>query len=149
VILVDANLLIYAIDRDSPQHRRALAFVEKALSSSEPVGFAWVVVLAFLRLITRAGILRRPLPPSTALEHVAEWLELPNVELVTPGEDHFRIFRNLIDAAGTAGNLTSDAHLAALAIEKGATLCSADHDFARFPGLRYVNPLAGTARHPR
>jgi toxin-antitoxin system PIN domain toxin len=106
------------------------------------VGLAWVVILAFLRLTTRAGILKRPLPAPSALALVGEWLELPNVEIVTPGENHFRILRNLLESAGTAGNLASDAHLAALAIEKGAKLCSADHDFARFPGLRYVNPLA-------
>ncbi len=147
--LVDANLLIYAVDRDSPQHRRALAFVEECFSSAEPAGLAWVVILAFLRLTTRAGILERPLSPAASLGLVSEWLELPNVEIVTPGEHHFRILRNLLEAAGTAGNLTSDAHLAALAIEKGATLCSADHDFARFPGLRYVNPLAPTPRSRR
>lgn len=147
--LVDANLLIYAVDRDSPQHRQALTFVEGSFSSAEPVGLAWVVILAFLRLTTRVGILKRPLAPSAALGLVSEWLELPNVEIVTPGDHHFRILCNLLEGAGTAGNLTSDAHLAALAIEKGARLCSADHDFARFPGLRYVNPFAPTGRSRR
>ena len=82
------------------------------------------------------------MPAETALEFVDEWLTLPAVEIVLPGDRHWPVFRNLLKAAGTAGNLTSDAHLAALAIERGATVFSADNDFGRFPGLRYVNPLA-------
>lgn len=141
MILVDANLLIYAIDSDSPHHKTARGWLEKTLSGERPVGFAWVVILAFLRLVTRPGILRKPLPAEQAMDFVEEWLGLPSVEVVVPGDRHWGVFRNLVQAAGLAGNLTSDAHLAALAIERGATVCSADNDFARFPGLSYKNPL--------
>ena len=146
MILVDANLLIYAIDQDSPHHKTARKWLEGALSGSTTVGLAWGVILAFLRLTTRPGILNRPMPAETAMAFVDEWLSLPAVEIVVPGERHWQVFRNLLTSAGTAGNLTSDAHLAALAIERGATMFSADADFGRFPGLRHVNPLARPAR---
>ena len=146
MILVDANLLIYAIDRDSPHHPEARKWVEGALSGADTVGLAWGVILAFLRLTTRPGILRRPMSGDAALDYVDEWLSLPAVEIVLPGERHWPVFRNLLKIAGTAGNLTSDAHLAALAIERGATVFSTDSDFARFPGLRHVNPLAPRPR---
>lgn len=141
MILVDANLLIYAIDEDSPHHKTARRWVEGAFSGSTTIGISWSVILAFLRLTTRPGILKRPMAPEAALDFVDEWLALPPVEIVVPGERHWDVFRNLLHAAGTAGNLTSDAHLAALAIERGATVYSADADFGRFPGLRHVNPL--------
>ncbi len=141
MILIDANLLIYAIDRDSPHHKAARKWVERALSGPATVGLSWGVILAFLRLTTRPGILRHPMSGETALDFVDEWLGLPAVEIVVPGEGHWPVFRNLLEAAGTAGNLTSDAQLAALAIERGATVFSADNDFGRFPGLRHVNPL--------
>jgi len=141
VILVDANLLIYAVDSDSPHHRPARRFLEDVLSGPTPLGLAWIVILAFLRLTTRPGILQRPLRPEAALDFVEEWLSQPFVEPVTPGPSHWAVLRNLVKATGTAGNLTSDAHLAALAIERGGTVCSTDSDFRRFPGLDYVNPL--------
>lgn len=146
MILVDANLLIYAIDRDSPHHAGSRKWVEGALSGRDTVGLAWSVILAFLRLTTRPGILSRPMPAEAALDYVDEWLTLPAVEIVLPGERHWPVFRNLLTVAGTVGNLTSDAHLAALAIERGATVFSTDSDFARFPGLRYVNPLTARPR---
>ena len=142
MILVDANLLIYAVDSDSPHHRPARRWLEDALSGPTPVGLAWIVILAFLRLTTRPGILRRPLTPERALDFVEEWLSQPYVEPVTPGENHWAVLRSLVRATGTAGNLTSDAHLAALAIERGGTVCSTDGDFRRFPGLDCVNPVA-------
>ena len=141
MILIDANLLIYAIDQDAPHHKAARKWAEGVLSGSTTVGLSWGVILAFLRLTTRPGILRRPMSPERALEFVDEWLRLPAVEIVTPGDAHWAVFRNLLKASGTAGNLTSDAHLAALAIERGATVFSADNDFGRFPGLHHVNPL--------
>jgi toxin-antitoxin system PIN domain toxin len=143
MILVDANLLIYAVDRDAPHHKAARKWVEGAFSGSITVGLSWGVILAFLRLTTRPGILKRPMPPESALEFIDEWLSLPTVEIVVPGERHWPVFRNLLKTAGTAGNLTSDAHLAALALERGATVFSADADFGRFPGLLHVNPLRG------
>jgi toxin-antitoxin system PIN domain toxin len=142
VILVDANILIYGIDADAPAHARAHRWLEDALSGHEPVGLAWVVLLAFLRLVTREGILRRPLDLESALAYVDEWVELPVVRVVAPGPAHWGVLRGLLANAGAAGNLTSDAHLAALALEHNASICSADHDFLRFPGIRLINPLA-------
>jgi uncharacterized protein len=143
VILLDANLLIYAIDSDSPHHPRARAWLEQTLSDTVPVGLAWIVILAFVRLTTRPGIMRRPLALVDAVAYVDSWLEQPCVEIVAPGEHHWAIFSRLLETTGTAGNLTSDAHIAALALERGARVCSADHDFARFPGVKHVNPLIG------
>jgi toxin-antitoxin system PIN domain toxin len=142
VILVDANLLVYAVDSDSAHHREARRWLEGVLSSTTPVGFAWVVILAFLRVTTRPGILRRPLRPEAALAYVDSWLEQPHTEPVGPGPGHWAVLRSLLRSTGTAGNLTSDAHLAAMAVERGAAVYSTDHDFKRFPGLEYVNPLA-------
>jgi uncharacterized protein len=141
VILVDANVLIYAIDADSPHHSSARRWLEEALSGTKPVGFAWIVVLAFLRITTRSGILRRPLSPERAMAYVDEWLAQPYVRPVAPGEGHWTILRKLLRDSGTAGNLTSDAHLAAIALELGASICSTDGDFERFPGIERVSPL--------
>jgi hypothetical protein len=142
VILVDANLLIYAIDSDSPHHERARPWLERVLSAADPVGLPWIVILAFIRITTRDGIMRRPLPLEAALAYVQAWLRQPCVEAVGPGERHWPILCRLLEATGAAGNLTSDAHIAALALERGAAICSTDHDFARFAGIRHVNPLA-------
>ncbi len=142
MILVDANVLIYAIDADSPHHRAARAWLEAALSGTVPVGFAWIVVLAFLRLTTRPGILLRPLPIERALAFVDEWLAQACVRTVSPGEGHWAVLRRLLRDSGSAGNQTSDAHLAALAIELGGSICSTDGDFERFPAVERVNPLA-------
>lgn len=139
MILVDANVLVYAVDRDSPLHSQARVWVERAFSGGEPIGLPWLVLLAFLRLVTRKGILKRPLAVGAALAFVDEWLELPTVLVVHPTAGHWRILSALLSEAGTAGNLTSDAHLAALAIEHGAKLCSADGDFRRFPGLTLID----------
>ena len=141
MILVDANLLIHAIDRDSRQHAKSRQWLEQTLSGDTPVGFPWLVVLAFVRITTRAGIMGNPLTPEQAVGFVDEWLAQPYAVLVGPGEDHWPVLRNLLLATGTAGNLTSDAHLAALAIEHGCEIASADNDFRRFPGITLVNPL--------
>jgi len=141
VILVDANVLIYAIDVDSPHHRSARQWLEKALSGTTAIGLAWIVILAFLRLTTRSGILRKPLAPERALAFVDEWLAQPNARTVSPGEGHWAILGKLLRDSGTAGNLTSDAHLAAIALELGASICSTDADFERFPGVDRVSPL--------
>ena len=143
MILVDVNLLIYAVDRDSPHHRHARQWLEELLSGSTTVGLAWIVILAFIRITTRRGVLHAPLATERALAYVREWLDQPNVTAVGAGEHHWEVFSNLLRATGAAGNLVSDAHLAAIAIEHGAAIYSTDHDFARFPGVRHVNPLIG------
>ena len=142
MILVDANLLIYAIDADSPRHTPARRWLEETLSGTTRVGLAWIVTLAFVRITTRSGIVGNPLSPEQALAYVDSWLQQPFVATVAPGRHHWPIFRNLTLTTGTAGNLTSDAHLAALAIEHGYAVYSSDNDFKRFPGIEHVNPLA-------
>ena len=139
--LIDLNLLIYAINRDSAPHRAAKAWLEDALSGGEAVALPWVVLLGFLRLTTNPRIVARPLTAEQAMQVVDGWLARPMVVALHPGDEHWRILGELLAACGTAGNLITDAHLAALAIEHGAELCSADGDFARFARLRWVNPL--------
>lgn len=141
MILVDANLLIYAVNRDAPQHRAARDWFEQVLSGDGSLGLPWVCLLAFLRITTRPGILANPLTVEKAVRFVESWLKQPFVEPVTPGPGHWPILRHLLYATGTAGNLTSDLHLAAMAIERGAPIYSADHDYQRFAGLDHVNPL--------
>jgi toxin-antitoxin system PIN domain toxin len=142
MIIIDANLLIYAVNRDAPLHGRAKAWLEEAISGRETVGLPWNVLLAFLRLTTRPGLFRRPLAIRTALDLIASWLDRDSVTMIHPGPRHYQFLRELLLECGTGGNLTSDAHLAALAIEHGAELCSLDGDFSRFPGLAWRNPLS-------
>jgi toxin-antitoxin system PIN domain toxin len=146
MIVIDVNLLIYAVNKDAPLHRKAKPWLEEAISGTETVGLPWTVPLAFLRLTTRASFFQRPLRTAAAFEVVDAWLRQPAVIVVEPTERHLSTLRDLILPLGTGGNLTSDAHLAALAIEYGARLCSTDSDFARFKGLRWCNPLALEAR---
>ncbi len=141
MILIDANLLIYAVDSDSPHHAKARHWLEETLSGTTRVGLAWVVLLAFLRLTTHPAVMRRPLAVERALEYVDEWLGQPFVETVVPGEKHWPLLRTLLAATGAAGNLSSDAHLAALSLENNAEIRSTDRDFGRFPGVRHINPL--------
>jgi toxin-antitoxin system PIN domain toxin len=142
MILVDANLLIYAVNQDAPLNRKAKPWLESVLSGKETVGFSWSVLLAFLRLTTRPGLFRRPLAVDTAFHLVGSWLDQTSATIVHPGPRHLSVLRELLRPLGTGGNLTSDAHLAALALEHGAELCSSDTDFARFPGLNWRNPLS-------
>lgn len=141
MILVDANLLIYAVDSDSVHHTRVRRWIEQLLSSNASVGLAWIVVLAFIRITTRPGLLHRQLSVEQAIAYVDDWLAQPHVALISAGETHWPVLRNLLLAGGTAGNLSSDAHLAALAIEHGARIASADNDFRRFQGVTLLNPL--------
>jgi uncharacterized protein len=131
----DANILLYASDSSSTNHAAAREWVERALSATETVGFAMIVLLAFVRISTSPHIMAAPLSPTTALNQVEEWLAQPPAALLHPGRRHLGAWRELIEASGTAGNLTTDAHLAALAIEHGATLASFDGDFHRFAAL--------------
>jgi hypothetical protein len=142
VILPDINLLIYGIDRDSSEHDTAREWFQAALSSGEKILLAWITIVGFLRITTRTGAFAQPLAAGSALNFVQGWLDHPAVSIAHPGPEHLRILRRLLNKAGTAGDLTSDAHLAALAIEHDAVLASADSDFARFPGLRWMNPLS-------
>ncbi len=139
--LLDLNVLIYALDESSPRHESARAWLDEALSGSETVAFAWSVLVGFVRLSTRAVIFARPLTVDEAFDVVDGWLDQPCAVVVHPGVRHSGLLRELLSVAGTAGNLTSDAHLAALALEHGAELCSTDADFGRFAGVRWVNPL--------
>jgi len=142
VKLVDLNLLIYAIDEESPAHAAARGWLEEVLSGTEEVGFAWAVLLGFVRLTTNPAVFDAPLDADEALDVVEGWLAQPVATVVEPSERHTQNLRELLTVTGTAGNLTTDAHLAALAIEHGAELCSRDSDFSRFPGLRWRDPLA-------
>lgn len=144
MILVDANLLIYAVNSDASFHERARDWLEETLSGPTSVGLPWVSLLAFLRITTHPGIFARPMLSDAATRFVDGWLAQPFVEPVGPGAQHWPILRNLLHRAGTSGNLTSDAHIAAMAMERGATVYSADHDFGRFAGVRHVNPLRGS-----
>lgn len=134
--IVDANVLIYAVNRDAKEHSHAKSWIESALSGTEPVGFASIAILAFLRITTRTGVLSKPVRISAAFGLLEDWLAAKSAHLVHPGENHLGVLRDLLEQTGTGGNMTSDAHLAALAIEHGAELVSFDQDFAQFDGLR-------------
>jgi toxin-antitoxin system PIN domain toxin len=141
VKVVDANLLLYATDARSPRHDGARSWLEGRLSDDEPFGFAWVVLLAFLRLSTHPHVFARPLSPDRAFEILDGWLGQPCAVIIHPGDRHPALVRQLLRPLGTAGNLVNDAHLAALAVEHGAELNSCDTDFSRFSGLRWIDPL--------
>lgn len=139
--LLDLNLLLYAVDDTSPRHADARPWVEQTLSGPGTVALAWSVLLGFVRLATRPAVFERPLTAEQALDLVDGWLDQPATTVVHPTDRHAAVLRELLEPLGTAGNLTTDAHLAALAIEHGAQLCSTDADFSRFPGLRWTDPL--------
>jgi toxin-antitoxin system PIN domain toxin len=140
VILVDANILLYAYDADSPRQEAAGSWLESAIAEDE-IGLALTTVLAFLRIGTHPSVFRKPLRPADALETVEAWLDEPTVRLVQPTDRHWTVLADLAQRGQAKGPLLMDAHLAALALEHGATLCSVDRDFTRFPGLRVVDPL--------
>ncbi len=139
--LVDANLLLYAINEDAPLHRKARVWLESALMSNDLVAFTWPVLLAVIRLSTKSIVFPRPLTLQQALDFVDTCLDQPSSTILQPGPRHWAILKNLLVASGKAGDLSSDAHLAAMAIEHGALLVTTDNDFARFDGLRWDNPL--------
>lgn len=146
MILVDANILLYAKFADFEQHRVASEWFEEQLNSPGKVGIPWPSSLAFLRLATNARMFARPLSTQAAWQQVLEWLMQRRVWVPEPTDEHPIILGKLLGATHATGNLVPDAHLAALAIEHGLTLCSADSDFARFPRLEWFNPLAPGAR---
>lgn len=140
--LVDLNVLLYAINRDSTHHAACLRWWERALAGDEPIGLAWVVILGFLRLATHPRVFPQPLDPEDAIDRVGTWLSHPSIRVVREIDDHWRLLAEMLGDTGTAGNLTTDAHLASLAVAHGATLVSCDTDFARFARLRWESPLA-------
>jgi toxin-antitoxin system PIN domain toxin len=141
MILIDANLLLYAYDPASTFHRKAASWLESVLSSGEPVRLASVTLLAFLRIGTDHRLLRAPFAVAEAVEIVESWLERPSVALLEPGERHWEIWRRLLVQGQARGGMVTDAYLAALAMEHGTALCTTDRDFARFSGLSILNPL--------
>jgi toxin-antitoxin system PIN domain toxin len=141
MIIPDLNLLVYAYNRSAPEHENAKGWWERLLSGNDAVSVPWAVSLGFLRLMTNRLVLRDPMPVAEAVARVQEWFEADNVNTLNPGSRHWTILSTLLTKLGTAGNLVTDAHLAALAIEHNAELHSNDADFSRIPGPRVVNPL--------
>jgi len=140
VKLVDANVLLYAINVDARHHVLSRRWLDDALSGATTVGFSWVVLLAFIRLATKVDLFPRPLVVDDALDRVDRWLAAPPAVVVEPTVDHARILRRLLDEVGTGGNLANDAHLAALAIGHRATVVSFDRDFGRFGSVTWELP---------
>jgi len=146
VTLIDANLLLYAFDLSSLHHRPARHWLETTLSKPEPVALSWATILAFLRIGTTPRLLQRPLAMATAAGMVSQWLARPTVTVLSPGDRHWEILNHFLTEGQAQGSLVTDAHLAALAVEHGATIATLDRDFARFPGLRFFNPLLAELR---
>lgn len=142
MIFLDANLLIYAVNADAPLNHQAKTWVQDTLDGQRgPVAMSWFSLIAFVRIITNPKIISAPRSLDEALQQVNAWLALPNVTLIEPGSNHLHHFEAVCRATNAKGNLITDAHLAALAIEHGCELASCDTDFAKFPGLRWINPL--------
>jgi toxin-antitoxin system PIN domain toxin len=141
MIVPDVNLLVYAYNKDAPHHRAARQWWEDTLSGTESIGLAWVTCLGYLRLTTNRRVLLHPWNAGEVIDHIRAWLARPHVQLLQPGPRHLDILAEFATAGALASELTTDAHLAALAIEYQGTVCSNDSDFTRFPGLRHQNPL--------
>lgn len=142
MIVPDINLLVYAHNAAAPLHDPARRWWEDLLSRDALVGVPWVVSLGFVRLVTNPAVLVQPLPAADALDTVRDWFSRSSLQVLDPGPRHLPILRSLFLATGVAGRLTTDSHLAAIVIEHQCELHSNDADFARFPGLRWRNPLA-------
>ena len=142
MVVPDINLLVFAYNEAAPRHDAARAWWEGLMTGRERVGLPWAVVMGFIRLVTHASVLEAPLPPRPAVDRVQQWFALEHVQALDPGPRHLIILETLFGSTGVGGSLTTDTHLAALAIEHQCELHSNDADFARFPGLRWHNPLA-------
>lgn len=142
MVVPDINLLVFAYNEAAPRHEAARAWWEALMMGRERIGVPWAVVIGFVRLVTHAAVLEQPLPPGAAMERVRQWFTREHVQSLDPGPRHLVILEQLFESAGVAGSLTTDTHLAALAIEHQCELHSNDGDFSRFPGLRWRNPLA-------
>jgi uncharacterized protein len=141
MIVLDANVLLYAYDSASAQHAKARAWVERVLSAAEPVGLPWQTIGAFLRIMTNPNLPGERFSLQEAAEVVDNWLKQPNVRLMAPGDDHWTLLRQMLVEGQAPGVLVTDAQLAALTVEYGGALQTTDRDFARFPALRWKNPL--------
>jgi hypothetical protein len=142
LIVPDVNLLVYAHNSDAPHHQAARGWVEAVLSGTRPVGLAWVVMLGYVRLMTSRAVRVDPIAPAEAIGDVRSWLARPQVVVIQPGKRHLDLLEQMMVHGSATGTHSTDAHLAAIAIEHQAELCSNDTDFARFPGLRWSDPLA-------
>jgi hypothetical protein len=138
--LVDANVLLYAINERSAHHDVARRWLDEALGGTETVGFAWLVLLAFVRLSTHPAVFPRPLAAEESIAVVDDWLAQPGAVVVEPTSGHVAVLGRLLSGTGTAGNLVNDAHLAAMALELSAEIVSFDADFSRFVGVRWQSP---------
>jgi uncharacterized protein len=141
MIVVDANLLLYAEDSLSSLHEVAREWWDEQLSATEPVGICWPVLTAFVRIATNQRLHQRPLTLDEACARLQSWFDQPCVRLLHPTEHHWRFFQQMLHHGGATGNLVTDAHLAAIALEHNGELCSTDNDFSRFPALKWRNPL--------
>lgn len=141
MIIPDINLLVYAYVSDAPHHADARVWWEGCLNRPGVVGLPWAVMLGFVRIMSSSAVFRDAMPPVEALGHVRAWLDRPQTQIVIPGPRHLDILTDIMGSSRAPGHMTTDAHLAALAIETQAELHSNDVDFARFPGLRWRNPL--------
>jgi toxin-antitoxin system PIN domain toxin len=142
VIVLDANILLYAYDAVSNQHVKARAWLEEVLSGTDPVGLPWQTVTAFVRIVTNPRLSGKRFTPAEVIDVVDQWVDQPNVRLLGPGDHHWSFLRQTIMEGQARGPLITDAQLAALTIEHGGILCTTDRDFSRFPGLRWQNPIA-------
>ena len=142
MIVVDVNVLIYAYGADFEQHSKARVWVERAFSSEESLGIPWAVIHAFMRLMTKGKFLANPLTIHEAISIVNEWFGSGTAVLLEPGPRYWEVLQQLLIAIDARGDLVADAHIAALAVEHQAAVCTVDHDFQRFPGVRVINPLA-------
>jgi toxin-antitoxin system PIN domain toxin len=142
VVVPDINLLVFAYNQAAAQHAAARGWWERLMMGREQVGIPWAVVMGFVRLVTHPAVLEQPLAPTAAIARVRQWFARDHVRILDPGPRHLAIVERLFEGTGVGGNLTTDTHLAALAIEHQCELHSGDADFGRFPGLRWHNPLA-------
>jgi hypothetical protein len=143
VILVDANILLYAYNSSSEHHEPAKQWLEHSLSLSEPVRFSWITILAFLRITTNIHAYPNPLTPGEAVRAVSDWFSRSNVDVLNPGERYWQILSDLLIDRQARGPIVMDAHLAALAVEHGAEICTHDEDFSRFPDITTLDPCKG------
>ena len=141
MIVLDANILLYAYDLSSERHAKARAWIEQVFSSGVPVGLPWQTVAAFLRIVTNQRLPGERFTPQEAAEIVDQWIKQPNVRLLPPGDQHWVFLRQMMLDGQARGPVVTDAQLAALTMEYGGVLHTTDRDFARFPGLRLDNPL--------